>query len=255
MAELERQRKRRASVRRAITISVLVALAVGIYFAVHSGGTKKASAPSGADTQTAVDALAAKAGCPSSPKQSVENPTKQWKQAPAMTIDTSKTYVATLVTDIGTFKMSLEPSESAAAVNSFVFLAQQHFFDCVTFHRVIPGFVIQGGDPTGTGTGGPGYQYTASGPAAASNPTQQYPLGSVAMANSNQPATTTPNTNGSQFFIVTGTQGEMLPPDYVLFGKITSGMNIVDKINHDGSKSGVPPKITHRMLKVTISSS
>jgi cyclophilin family peptidyl-prolyl cis-trans isomerase len=136
-----------------------------------------------------------------------------------------------------------------------VYLAQKGFFTCVIFHRVIPGFVVQGGDPTGTGTGGPGYQFTESGPPTAANTAQQYPLGSVAMANSNSPATTDPTTNGSQFFIVTGSQGESLPPDYVLFGQVTSGMSVVDTISNDGSSSGVPPTITHRMLSVTIAES
>ena len=97
--------------------------------------------------------------------------------------------------------------------------------------------------------------FTEAGPPAAATAAQQYPLGSVAMANSNSPATTTPTTNGSQFFIVTGTQGEALPPDYVLFGQVTSGMSVVDQISKDGSASGVPPTITHRMLSVTIAES
>lgn len=252
LAALERQRKRRAAIRRTITIIVLAGIAVGIYVAVSSGKKTKASASG--DTQAAVDAVAAKAGCPSDPKTSVKSSSKQWSQAPAMTIDTSKNYIATVKTDLGTFEMTLNPSDSAIAVNSFVFLSEHGFFNCVTFHRVIPGFVVQGGDPTGTGTGGPGYEFTASGPPAASNPAQQYPLGSVAMANSDQPSTTTPKTNGSQFFIVTGSQGEQLPPDYVLFGQVTSGMSVVDKISKDGTSSGTP-NVIHRMLKVTISTS
>jgi cyclophilin family peptidyl-prolyl cis-trans isomerase len=169
-----------------------------------------------------------------------------------MTIDTSKTYTATVVTDVGTFVITLDAKESPIAVNSFVFLVEHKFYNCVIFHRVIPGFVVQGGDPTGTGDGGPGYSYTEEGPPTAS---PQYPLGSVAMANSNNPATHDPTTNGSQFFVVTGTSGESLPNDYVLFGQVTSGMSVVDKINDDGSTSGVPPTVTHRMLTVTISES
>ncbi len=114
----------------------------------------------------------------------------------------------------------------------------------------------QTGDPTGTGAGSPGYSFSEPGPPVAS---PQYPIGSVAMANSNNPATTDPTTNGSQFFIVTGTDGEALPPDYTLFGKVTSGMAVVQKINAEGNASaaanGVPPKVTQRILSVTISSS
>jgi cyclophilin family peptidyl-prolyl cis-trans isomerase len=169
-----------------------------------------------------------------------------------MTIDTSKTYLATVKTDVGTFVITLDAKASPIAVNSFVFLADHQFFNCVIFHRVIPGFVVQGGDPTGTGSGGPGYSFTEEGPPTA---TPQYPLGAVAMANSNSPSTHDPTTNGSQFFIVTGSSGESLPNDYVLFGQVTSGMSVVNKINDDGSTAGVPPTVTHRMLSVTISES
>ena len=271
LAELERQRKRQASIRRGVVIVFVVAIGIGIaaLAGAFSSGKSAASttttapksstsstttstttASSAADkaAQTAADAIAVKAGCPSDPDTKLDK--DSWKTAPKMTIDTSATYLATVKTDVGTFVITLEPKLAPIAVNSFVFLAKHDFYNCVIFHRVIPGFVVQGGDPTGTGEGGPGYEYTESGPATAS---PQYPLGSVAMANSNSPATHTPTTNGSQFFIVTGSSGESLPADYVLFGKVTSGMSVVDKINDDGSSSGVPPDVTHRMLSVTIS--
>jgi len=151
--------------------------------------------------------------------------------------------------------ITLDAKESPIAVNSFVFLAEQKFYNCVIFHRVIPGFVVQGGDPTGTGSGGPGYSFTEEGPPKA---TPQYPLGAVAMANSNSSTTPDPHdpaTNSSQFFVVTGSSGESLPNDYVLLGQVTSGMSVVNKINDDGSTAGVPPTLTHRMLSVTISES
>jgi cyclophilin family peptidyl-prolyl cis-trans isomerase len=107
----------------------------------------------------------------------------------------------------------------------------------------------QTGDPTGTGTGGPGYKFADELPVPAS---PQYPIGSVAMANSGA------NTNGSQFFIVTGSEGESLSPNYSLFGQVTSGLSVVQRINEDGntnpSSNGVPPKVIHRILSVTISS-
>ena len=170
-----------------------------------------------------------------------------------MTIDLSKTYKATVKTDVGTFVITLDAKESPIAVNSFVFLAEHKFFNCVIFHRVIPGFVVQGGDPTGTGNGGPGILLHRRRSHRRRRP--QYPLGAVAMANSNNPATHDPTTNGSQFFIVTGSSGETLANNYVLFGQVTSGMSIVNKINDDGSTAGVPPTLTHRMLSVTISES
>jgi cyclophilin family peptidyl-prolyl cis-trans isomerase len=167
-----------------------------------------------------------------------------------MTIDPTKTYTATVKTDLGTFVIALDPKDAPQTVNNFVFLAEHHFFDCAIFLRVIPGFVDQTGDPTGTGSGGPGYTIPDEYPATASNSADQYPLGSVAMANTGQP-----NTGGSQWFIVAGAQGESLSATYSLFGHITSGMSVVEKINAQGSSSGVPPDVTHRMLKVTITSS
>jgi cyclophilin family peptidyl-prolyl cis-trans isomerase len=105
----------------------------------------------------------------------------------------------------------------------------------------------QTGDPTGTGEGGPGYTIKDENPAKAANAAQQYPLGSLAMANTGQP-----NSGGSQFFIVAGSQGESLPNTYALFGSVTSGMNVVDTINQQGSTAGVPPDVTQRILSVTI---
>jgi cyclophilin family peptidyl-prolyl cis-trans isomerase len=146
--------------------------------------------------------------------------------------------------------VNLNAAATPVTVNSFVFLANQKFYNCVTFHRVIPQFMDQTGDPTGTGAGGPGYTFADELPAKAS---PQYPLGSLAMANSG------PNTNGSQFFIVAGPEGESLAPSYSLFGQVTSGMNVVDKINADGnsnsSANGVPPKVIHRILSVSITTS
>jgi len=116
----------------------------------------------------------------------------------------------------------------------------------VTFHRVIPGFVDQTGDPTGTGEGGPGYTIPDEYPPKAAQAADQYPLGSVAMANTGQP-----HSGGSQWFIVTGTQGESLANSYSLFGTVTSGMTVVQKINKDGAASGTP-KLIHRILSVKI---
>jgi cyclophilin family peptidyl-prolyl cis-trans isomerase len=275
-AAMQRAQKRRSTVRRTITLVVLVAIAGGIYALVSSGGgpkTPPAKKPGTTTTlptstttstststtttttpaaQVAADNAAVAAGCPPSPTTALNKGTYK---APPMTIDPTKTYTATVKTDVGSFVITLDAKASPVAVNSFVYLAQKGFFNCVIFHRVIPNFVVQGGDPTGTGTGGPGYSFTESGPKKSANGAMQYPLGSVAMANSNSPATTKPTTNGSQFFVVTGTDGESLMPDYVLFGQVTSGMDVVDQISNDGSTSGVPPTITHRMLTVTIADS
>ncbi len=211
-----------------------------------SSGTSGSAAD--AKAQVAANATSVAAGCPKNPATALKKP--KWSSAPATIIDTAKVYTATVKTDVGTFVIALDAKDAPQTVNNFVFLAQHRFFDCVIFHRVIPGFVDQTGDPTGTGSGGPGYTIPDELPAKASNPADQYPLGSVAMANTGQP-----HTGGSQWFIVAGAEGESLPNSYSLFGHVTSGMSVVEKINAQGSASGVPPDVTHRMLKVTITSS
>ena len=156
-------------------------------------------------------------------------------------IDPAKTYRAVVETDVGAFTIELDDEQAPKTVDNFVSLARHHYYDGIVFHRVIPGFVVQGGDPTGTGSGGPGYDFEDELPGPG-----EYELGSVAMANSG------PDTNGSQFFIVTGDQGVQLPPSYSLFGKVTEGMDVVEKIEADGTEGGTPT-VTHKIVKVTIS--
>lgn len=139
--------------------------------------------------------------------------------APAQVIKSNCDYRATIATNFGPITVSLDPQAAPETVNSFVFLATRGFFDGLTFHRVVPGFVIQGGDPTGTGTGGPGYTLPDELPAAPG-----YPVGAVAMANAG------PNTSGSQFFIVTGDGAANLPNAYSLFGEVTSGLDVARTI-------------------------
>jgi peptidylprolyl isomerase len=159
----------------------------------------------------------------SSPKQ------RKFDQEPPMVIDTDKRYTATMVTSHGTMVIELDPLAAPKTVNSFVFLARYHYYDGVVFHRIIPGFVLQGGDPTGTGTGGPGYKFADELPAPG-----RYQVGSLAMANAG------PNTNGSQFFIISGSDGVRLPPQYALFGAVVSGGDVVTKIDALGTRSGKP---------------
>ena len=149
---------------------------------------------------------------------------------PPMIIDPAKTYEATMVTDKGTLEILLDPLAAPVTVNNFVFLARWHYFDGIIFHRVIPGFVLQGGDPTGTG--GPGYRFNDELPKPG-----RYELGSLAMANAG------PNTNGSQFFVISGPDGMRLPPLYSLFGKVVSGLDVVQTINDLGSGSGRPTEV------------
>lgn len=136
---------------------------------------------------------------------------------PALAIDPSGHYTATITTNLGDIVMRLFADSAPLTVNNFLFLAQQGFYNGVIFHRVIPGFMIQGGDPTGTGRGGPGYSFADELTAP-----QAYNRGIVAMANSG------PNTNGSQFFIMHEDYG--LPYSYTVFGEVTAGMEVVDAI-------------------------
>jgi cyclophilin family peptidyl-prolyl cis-trans isomerase len=141
---------------------------------------------------------------------------KQYASPPALTVDASKTYTATIETSAGTMVAELLVGEAPMTVNNFVFLAREGFYDGVIFHRVIRGFMIQGGDPTGTGTGGPGYRFRDE-PVR-----QQYSRGTLAMANAG------PNTNGSQFFVMHADYG--LAPNYTIFGRLTSGTDVLDAI-------------------------
>jgi len=147
----------------------------------------------------------------SAPKQ------QKFSSPPEHGIDPSKRYTATMSTSMGDIVIALDPIKAPKTVNSFVFLALHHYYDGIIFHRIINGFVCQGGDPTGTGTGGPGYRFDDELPRPG-----QYEIGSVAMANAG------PNTNGSQFFLISGPSGAQLPPQYSLFGKIVKGLDVLD---------------------------
>jgi cyclophilin family peptidyl-prolyl cis-trans isomerase len=144
---------------------------------------------------------------------------KTYSAAPAMQIDKAKKYIATVETSLGTFKIDLFASETPVTVNNFVFLSREGFYNGVIFHRIMKTFMIQTGDPQGTGMGGPGYKFKDELP-----PKHAYVAGIVAMANSG------PNTNGSQFFICTVDDSKSLQPLYTQLGQISEGMEIVQKI-------------------------
>jgi len=167
---------------------------------------------------------------------------------PDMQIDLNRTYEAVVKTSKGEFTIELFAKDAPVTVNNFVFLAKQKYFEGIVFHRIIPGYIIQTGDPTGTGRGGPGYTFEdeLGGP-------HQYDTGIVAMANAG------PNTNGSQFFICTGEASQALNqiPNYTIFGKIKSGMETVlavDAVPVAGP-NGDTPQETVRIESVTIQES
>ncbi len=162
------------------------------------------------------------------PSPTREGNSLQWPSPPPITVDPGRQYVATIKTNFGDIVVLLFPKDAPLAVNNFVFLARQGFYDGVKFHRVVKGFVIQSGDPTGTGTGGPGYRF------ADEKVTQDYVAGILAMANAG------PNTNGSQFFITLADLRGRLPKNYTIFGQVTGGFDVALKIGDVPVTARVP---------------
>ena len=196
----------------------------------------------GDETGAAATTTSSTIGCssvtpPTLPPEDQEKPTRK--------LDAATTYKLVFATNCGLFTIQLDQKLAPNTAASLVELAQTDFFKGITFHRVVPGFVIQGGDPTGTGTGGPGYQTVDPPPENA-----RYTRGVVAMAKTlDEP----PGTAGSQFFIVTGADAG-LPPDYAIVGKVTSGMDTVDAIDALGTGDG-PPSQAVVIDKVTVEES
>ena len=156
--------------------------------------------------------------------------TQKFPAAPEMGIDPTKRYTATMETSMGTLVIALDAARAPKTVNNFVYLAAYHYYDGIIFHRIINGFVCQGGDPTGTGMGNPGYRFEDELPKPG-----QYQIGSLAMANAG------PNTNGSQFFLISGQSGVQLPPAYALFGQVVKGLDVVDAMQKVPTARGDRP--------------
>ena len=164
-------------------------------------------------------------------------------KAPVMTLDARKKYQAVMSTDKGDMTIELFASTTPVTVNNFVFLAKEGFYNNTVFHRVIKDFMIQGGDPTGTGSGGPGYKFNDE------KFEGEYTRGTLAMANAG------PNTNGSQFFIVH--KDVSLPKNYVIFGKVVSGLETLDviataEVSEGRGGEASSPKVLVKVTKVTI---
>jgi cyclophilin family peptidyl-prolyl cis-trans isomerase len=239
----ERRKKRR---QRGIVFGVaglVAAIGFGVLLVALLHNPKKATSASSSPSPSP-EAVACGGSVPSSAL--VKKPT--FTKAPKMTIDPKKTYTATVVTSCGTIQLQLFAKDAPITVNNFVFLANQHFYDGLTFHRIVKGFVIQGGDPKGDGSGSPGYQFKDE-----LNNDLKYDVGTLAMANSGK------NTNGSQFFIVSGQQGTTLPKSYTIFGKVTMGTDVVTAIEDipttsTSTRQDIPTQTVY-ILKVTISTS
>jgi cyclophilin family peptidyl-prolyl cis-trans isomerase len=223
--------RRRAGRRRQLITFVVVGV-LGVLVLVYCGAFSGSSDNNG-------DSSVKAAACPSLKDQARKT---SFSAPPATCIDAKKAYTAVLESDVGTFKIELDNKRAPKTVNNFVVLARYHYYDGLSFHRVIKEFVVQGGDPKGTGAGGPGYTFPDEALAGST-----YVTGTVAMANSG------PNTNGSQFYIVLS-DGNGLQPLYSVFGKVVEGMDNVKKIEADGAEKGtdVPPTVVHKIIKVTI---
>src|SRR5947209_55704 len=246
-AQLEaakQQKKRQSLIRGTVGFVLIIGLFV-LFAALHSsGGGKKSNASSassttsGPSTSTTVNPAVAAVQCnDTKPPEGPNRPT--FTAAPPMTIDPAKKYTVTFETSCGKITADLDAKGAPKTVNNFVFLAQKKFFDGLTWHRVVSGFVIQGGDPQGNGSGGPGYEFGDE------LPKDGYKLGSLAMANSG------PNTNGSQFFIVTGQNGTTLPNSYSRFGMVTGGLDVAQKLESFSTGDG-PPSRPLYIFSITI---
>jgi cyclophilin family peptidyl-prolyl cis-trans isomerase len=246
---LQSQRRKAKLRRQAIVVAVVVALVLGATLLFSRGGDNSTASKSSTSTTAQAKAAFGTTACPPAGgsgerKTAFEAPFKKC-------IDEKKAYTATMETDAGVIEIALFADRAPVTVNNFVALARHHFFDGVPFHRVIPDFVLQGGDAEKQdGTGGPGYTFGDELPQPG-----DYKEGSLAMANSG------PGTNGSQFFIVTSAKGaEALvqavggKANYSLFGQVTKGIDVVKRIEADGDPSGTP-KVVHKMVRVTIAES
>jgi cyclophilin family peptidyl-prolyl cis-trans isomerase len=253
----QRVKVRKRGTQIAVVALIVVAL-VGFVFATGNNSDDTAITETEVDTtevladetvdETATENAVFEYGtteCP--PTDASADQRREFADAHQLCIDPAKSYTANFDTTQGSFTVQLLPERAPGAVNNFVSLARWKYFDGTKCHRVIQDFVVQCGDPTATGTGGPGYSFADELPGAG-----EYTIGSLAMANSG------PNTNGSQFFIITGVSGTSLPPNYTLFGQVTAGLDtavaaMAALFNPDQAANGVPPAADIILNSVTIS--
>ena len=249
----QRVKVRKRGTQIAVVALIVVAL-VGFVFATGNNSDDTAITETDVDTtEVLADETATKNAvfefgtteCP--PTDASADQRREFADAHQLCIDPAKSYTANFDTTQGSFTVQLLPERAPGAVNNFVSLARWKYFDGTKCHRVIEDFVVQCGDPTATGSGGPGYSFADELPSAG-----EYTIGSLAMANSG------PNTNGSQFFIITGVSGTSLPPNYTLFGQVTAGLDtavaaMAALFNPDPAANGVPPAADIILNSVTIS--
>ncbi len=267
-AIIQKHHQRRKTLRRSVWGAIIIGGIVLIVVLIQVSGNPPKKAAGTTSTTKAATTTTTTFPVPSTvpltsaavePKCAPKNNTKRvvwFKKAPPACIKKSSVWDATFDTSVGDFTVKMDAASSFAAVNNFVFLAEWDYFNGTFFHRIIPGFVVQGGDPTGTGSGGthqlPGYSYTGNTPpkSCTTKPTQAacYHVGDIAMAN-----TSGPKTNGSQFFLVLpGGQTTLnKEPNYTDFGTVVSGLATVEKLGTYGTSAGTPTTKVY-LLKVTL---
>jgi cyclophilin family peptidyl-prolyl cis-trans isomerase len=242
-----KRRKQRSGLIRGTIAVVAIVGGIGLILVLGGHDSKKTAAtttkkPAATSPPTTATPPFTKTKCNNdAPPAGTKRPT--FSKAPPMTIDTAKTYTATITTSCGTMTAVLDAKNAPIATNNFVFLAQQHFYDGLKWHRDIPNFVIQGGDPKGDGTGGVGYSVRGE------PPKDGYPLGALAAAKTGQDPD---GTMGSQFYVVTGADGMALPNQYARFGVVTKGIDVAKTIASFGNTAGTPSRPLY-MFKVSIS--
>ena len=251
--DLAKQQQRKRTRKLATRAAIFIAVVVGVALIISVSGGSDSTSTSDTTVDTAATApvegraITGETPCPA--VDGSEARASTFENAPSNCLDASKTYTAVVTTNKGEFAIVLDQTKAPLAANNFVTLARYKYFDNTQCHRAILDFVVQCGDPTATGSGGPGYSFADELPQAG-----EYKLGSIAMANSG------PNTNGSQFFIITGDQGVTLPPSYTLFGQVTSGLDTTVPAlnaasNPDPAANGVPPIETLTIVSVVITES
>jgi cyclophilin family peptidyl-prolyl cis-trans isomerase len=229
-AERRRQRRRRLIAQ--VVAGVVAAGGLGVAAFAFFGGdgtTLQAGPTPGPTSSPSPSPEALQVACEARKPKAAKEEKSMFDQAPKMEIDPNKDYTAVMKTSCGTIELELFAKDTPTTVNNFVFLARQGFYDGLTFHRVIPGFVAQGGDPAGDGTGGPGYQFEDE----IVDKLKFDEPGLLAMANSGE------NTNGSQFFITTG-EPTHLNGLHTIFGRVAKGMGAVKEIEALGTEAGTP---------------
>ena len=258
LAELQKQqaaqRRKRQVLRTTGAAVAAIALILVLVYAVGGKDTKSSSPTTVTALATTVDPNAPTTTTiapvpPVCPNEDGSSPrTMAFTKAPLTCINSAKTYTALVETNQGSYTIALDAGRAPIAVNNFVFLARYHFFDSTSCHRVLAGFMAQCGDPTGTGSGGPGYTFKDELPKTIAD----YKAGSVAMANSGA------DTNGSQFFVLFNGKG-LTKPGYTLFGQVTDGLDTtlkkIEALAGSPASDGIPPTQPITITKVTITQS